>query len=718
MKIAVVYNRESENVINLFGQRNREKYGLKAIKRITNALKKGGHQVMALEGDKALIPRLEEFIPKAVKGERPGMVFNLSYGIQGQARYTHVPGILEMVGIPYVGSGPLAHSLALDKVVAKMIFRQNGLPTPDFAVMLPPTIEVPGFGFPMIVKPKNESTSFGLTVVNDEEELKNAVELIYEQFGQPVLVEEFIEGRELNVGILGNNPPETFPPAEVHFDEGPSIYTREDKSRKSGREIRFTCPADIDAELASTAQSISVRAFQALGCFDCARIDLRVDSRGEPFILEVNSLPSLGEHGSYVMAADTIGLDFAGLINRLVDVAATRYFGTARPPRLTKKKSDAKDFVFSFVTDRRDQMEKRLRQWSSIHSRSSDPIGLKRAFKEMDRKMRELDMVAVAGAADEEPARLWQTEAGFRDGTLILAQLDVPIGQNAVVHYFRKEPEWLYGEGIGTSRGGLVQLETALQAVRAEGKLDSRRIGVLVYGDEKFDCRYTSDLIRASAAKASRVLVLRPCNRTEKLITGRRGLRKYRLVVEGESVRLGQTAKKGRVMAWLHQKLAELTALTNNKSRIGVAAVDLKTQAWPLKLAHWASVTILVSYPNKKTVAETESRIREIIGKPKLKCSLDRFSDRPPMPERAGNTALARSLEEAARRWDIPLQTETSVLPSVAGLVPQGVPVLCGLGPSADDIHTPEERISRISLIHRTLMLAELLLGEPKGQVL
>ena len=105
MKIAVVYNRDSRNVINLFGMPNQEKIGLKTIKRLCEALRRGGHQVTALEADKELIPKLESFMPRVVAGERPGMVFNVSYGLQGQARYTHVPSILEMIGIPYVASG-------------------------------------------------------------------------------------------------------------------------------------------------------------------------------------------------------------------------------------------------------------------------------------------------------------------------------------------------------------------------------------------------------------------------------------------------------------------------------------------------------------------------------------------------------------------------------------------------------------------------------------
>ena len=101
MKIAVIYNRESTKVINIFGMRSREKYGLKSIQRIATALKKGGHTVVTFEGDKDLISNLEGFMPRVLKGENPGMAFNLSYGIQGQARYTHVPSILEMVGMQW-----------------------------------------------------------------------------------------------------------------------------------------------------------------------------------------------------------------------------------------------------------------------------------------------------------------------------------------------------------------------------------------------------------------------------------------------------------------------------------------------------------------------------------------------------------------------------------------------------------------------------------------
>ena len=123
---------------------------------------------------RVLCDHLEEFMPRVVAGERPGLVFNLSYGIQGQARYTHVPSILEMVGVPYVGSGPLAHSIALDKVVTKMMLVQYRLPTPPFAVLEQPDDEMPALGYPVIVKPKHEAVSFGIRLCENQEQLREA----------------------------------------------------------------------------------------------------------------------------------------------------------------------------------------------------------------------------------------------------------------------------------------------------------------------------------------------------------------------------------------------------------------------------------------------------------------------------------------------------------------------------------------------------------------
>jgi D-alanine-D-alanine ligase len=706
MKIAIVYNRDSQDVINLFGVPNRERYGLKAIKRITDALKKGGHRVMALEGDKQLIVRLEEFMPRVLQGERPGMVFNLSYGIQGQARYTHVPGMLEMIGIPYVGSGPLAHSLSLDKVVAKMIFRQHGLPTPNFAVLYGADFEAPSIPYPMIVKPKNESTSFGLKVVHDEAELRAAAQVIFDKFGQPVLAEEYIDGREINVGILGNSATDVLPPAELDFGDGPRIYTLEDKQQSSGREVAVVCPADLTPQQAEEAQALARRAFECLGCSDCARVDMRLSPEGQFSILEINSLPSLGEHGSYTHAAEAAGLDFAALVNRLVEVASARYFGTPAPPSLDRK-SEPRDKLFAFVTERRDRLEARVEDWVGRRSRTQDPLGLRAAFRTAGERL-EAAGLRIRAEADSQLVRVWESPGGLEGGTLLVAPMDVALPTDAMGHGFRREPEWLVGEGIGSSRAPLVVLEFGLRALKAQHLHGKVKLGVVLYGDEGADWTHSAETIGKLAARAREVLVLTPGPSSGKIVTGRRGSRRYRLTVQGDSRRFGQAGRKPDPLTWLSERLPALTHLTDRKNRLAVGVTELRSTAHATHLPHLVTATVMLSYPRASAADGLEARVRETLGRG-LPWELELIADRPPLLETKASKALAQEFVDLAAGWQIPLSADSSAQPSVAGLIPSPVPALCGLGPAAMDLLAPQERIQRMSLVQRTLLLAEFL---------
>ncbi len=714
MKIAVVYNRESKSVINLFGVPNREKYGKKAIKRISDALKKGGHQVATFEGDKQLISNLETFMPRVVKGELPGLVFNVSYGIQGQARYTHVPSILEMVGIPYVGSGPLAHSLALDKVVAKMIFRQNGLPTPDFAVLESRSFEMPSLDFPMIIKPKNEAVSFGLRIVHNEQELREGADVIFDRYDQPVLVEQYIAGREINVGLLGNNPPETLPSVELIFGgDGPKIYTYEDKVHRSDRTVTPQCPANISPELSDKVRDTAVKAFASLGCYDCARVDMRVDDDDNVYILEINSLASLGTGGSYVAAAKHIGLDYAALINRLVEVASSRYFGTPTPPIVKMVKiKNKKEAAFSFLTQRRDMIEKRLEKWCNLSSRTNDPIGIRLAIKEISQFAKELKLKPVDEFSDDRFVWAWETSKGFKGGTLLICHVDTPSSQGTHFQSFRRDPEYLYGEGIGSSRAPLTILEYALRALRMLKLLHSMHLGVLVYGDEGMDNQFSEKIIKAMAQKAARVFVLRPGNPDDSVINQRRGLACYQLNVEGQRVKLGQSKKSVQPLLWLSDKLSKLEQLSSRKNRLAVSVSDVVTDSYPMLLPHRVSAKILVNYYDLKTLSAAHNEIQNILKAKTntMKLSMEKIFDRPPMKNRKVNAKLFKDLENVAGEWDIPISKISSLWPSAAGLVPSPIPVLCGLGPIAEDLYTPQENIQRISLIQRMLLLTQYLI--------
>ncbi len=712
MRIAVVYNRDSKNVINLFGMPNREKIGMKTIERLVKGLKDGGHQVIALEGDKDLLDKLEEFMPRVVHGERPGMVFNVSYGIQGQARYTHVPSILEMAGIPYVASGPLGHSLSLDKVVTKMILKQNGLPTPDFAVLETPDSPVSALTYPAIVKPKNEAVSFGLKVVQNEEELREAAQVIFNEFRQAVLAEQFIEGREVNVGLLGNNPPEPFPPVELSFGkEGPQIYTYEDKTGKSGRVIEPICPARLSPELTKRAQELAVAAFRALGLYDCARVDMRIDANDNLYILETNSLPSLGEHGSYLVGAAYVGLDFSGFVNRLVEVASARYFGTPTPPALDRKTDDPKSAVFSFITQRRSEMEKRVREWVDLSSRTSDPHGCRLAGKRVERVCDKLGLRPVEEFTDAPTVWTWETKVGFQDGTLFIANLDVSLAEAAAHQPFRRSPDALYGEGVGTSRAPLVVLEFALRAFRSARRLRKARVGVLFYTDEGRDAQTSAPLIEAAAARAKNVLVLRPGSPTECVIVRRRGNRRYRLRVVGDSMAPGRATKQRGPLRWAWNKLEQCIELGRTVEGASISVLDMKTESHPMRLPHRVQVTILMTYADATDADRLESGMRETFGKGGPKWDLLRESDRPPMRDRKTNARLYDTLAALAGERDTTLKKDTSAWPSAAGLIPAKVASLCGVGPVVRDRGTPNENVLRISLIRRALLLADYLIA-------
>lgn len=335
MKVAVVYNPDARGIINVFGIQNREWYPEETIKRAVQALEKAGHEVELIPGDRFLLAGLKKFLKSLSKRRPNGIVLNMALGIQGKCRYTHVPAILEAAGVPYTGSSPLGHILALDKVVAKQIFIASGLPTPGYRVFSDPSQMVGHLQFPLIVKPRGEAASFGLRIVNDEKSLKEAVDHILIDFKQTALVEEFIEGREINVGILGNNPPEPFPVLELllgstETGENDQVYTHEAKfARSSRKKAKKVCPADLPRETAAFLQKIAVQAYQVLDMYDFARVDIRLDKYNQPYILEVNSMASLNPGSSFVHAAKKAGYTYDQLIAKIVEVACERYAAEA-----------------------------------------------------------------------------------------------------------------------------------------------------------------------------------------------------------------------------------------------------------------------------------------------------------------------------------------------------------------------------------------------------
>ena len=319
----------------------------KTIETIVSSLRAGGHTVHLVEAT-------ADF-PRWFLAHRVDLVFNIAEGVHGESRESQVPAILELLRVPFTGSNSVTLALALDKAKTKVILASDGIPTPAWQLFPTPTTPLsPKLGFPLIVKPNREGSSKGIwreSVVGDTAALRRQAAHIFERYRQEVLVEEFIEGKELTVGIIGE---EVLPVLEIDFapcrGSGEFFYSWRMKEFQGNAAMGLApalhCPARLDAETTARVQEMALRAHRALGCVDFSRTDVRLRADGTPFVLEVNPLPGLSPLDSnFPVMTAAAGLSHQALIQRIVELAMTRYrqSSRARSPARTDSRNGAAD---------------------------------------------------------------------------------------------------------------------------------------------------------------------------------------------------------------------------------------------------------------------------------------------------------------------------------------------------------------------------------------
>lgn len=288
--------------------------------------------------------RLEakEDFPERLRRLRPDIVFNIAEGFHGVNREAHVPAICEFYGIPYSGSDPFTLTLCLDKARTKETLTYHGIPTPKFAVV--EKIEdlkavVGKLPFPLFVKPLHEGSSKGITDRNlcwDRAHLFKQTDFLLESYRQPVLVEEYLPGKEFTCAVLGNGEEATvLPIVGMNFETLPKgalpIYGFDAKfvwDRPENPLDIFQCPARITRELQASIERVTLDAFRVTGCRDWARIDVRLDASGRPNVLEVNPLPGIlpdpADNSCLPKAARAAGIGYEELIQSCLKYAAAR----------------------------------------------------------------------------------------------------------------------------------------------------------------------------------------------------------------------------------------------------------------------------------------------------------------------------------------------------------------------------------------------------------
>ena len=290
------------------------------------------------------VVRLEanEDFPETLRQVRPDIVFNIAEGFHGVNREAHVPAICEFFGIPYSGSDPFTLSLCLDKARTKETLTFHGIPTPKFTVV--EKIEdlearARSLSLPLFVKPLHEGSSKGITDSNlcwDRAHLLRQTRFLLENYDQPVLVEEYLPGKEFTCAVFGNGDEATvLPIVGMNFESLPKgalpIYSFDAKfvwDRPENPLDIFQCPARITRELQASIERVTLDAFRVLGCRDWARIDVRLDAAGVPNVLEVNPLPGIlpdpADNSCLPKAARAAGISYDELIQNCLKYAAAR----------------------------------------------------------------------------------------------------------------------------------------------------------------------------------------------------------------------------------------------------------------------------------------------------------------------------------------------------------------------------------------------------------
>lgn len=723
MKVAVIYNKmhaDASDVINIFGPQTKEKYNPETVELVEAALVKGGHNVKKIQGNINVAEALQNFMPKVIAGERPGMVFNMAYGIQGQSRYTHIPAILEMLGVPYVGSGPQAHAVALDKVMSKILFKQHNLPTPDFCVFSTPDEEMKNLEFPVIVKPKMEAVSMGLRVVNNEKELKEAVLYIIDKYQQQALVEKFIPGREFAIGILGNGAEQQILPiVEFDFKGDPdAIQTKTNKMKKPVKKIS---PVELPAEVTVKIQRIAQGAFNILNLCDFARVDLRMDKDGNVYILEINSMASLGKTGSYVHSAKVAGYSYDSLVNKMLDVAAVRYFGTDFLQLETKAQEKSREQplrirIRSFLRGHLTTMENNLRLLVGMNSHVHNIDGVNSMGQWITGKIEQLGFKkSVFPHVNMGNCLYFTNHDEQTNDILIWDHLDNRYTHQEYV-YFQYDRGRILGSGVAENKGGLAILLTALRSLRYTKRLRKVKCGILLTTDYNLGGTIGKKLIEEYTKHSRYIVGLKWGEAHGGIVTSCYGRAAY--IIELTNDKSEDETIFPDVISILSEKIVKIKKLSSVEENMVVIPTGIEGKTWIGKIPDYAKVSIVLQFQDKVKgdflINEINKIVRKRLGK-KIKFRIRKEYYRPPVKENDSIKTFYNGVKNIADLLEIRIKPFTRVISTDLSYVPEGTPVLDGLGPNGGSTLTPNEYIIQDTLLDRAILLALIIDRSAKG---
>lgn len=343
MKVAVVYNEVYPGIDDGYVTEYPKDLGfkpyfdieesdpIKEFEEIAKRLRRTGYDAYILN----VLDDYKLFL-EDMRRNKPDVVFNFVEVYKDDATLEmSFAGLYELLKIPYTGAPPITLGTCQNKELTKRILQANGIPTPNFVLISEPKDDYENeLNYPCIIKPVNEDASVGTeneSVVENYEALKKRVDYVLNEYEQPALVEEFIDGRELNVAVLGDEHLKVLPISEIDFSRMPnhlynivSYQAKWDPLHESYHKTIPKCPAKLPKKVEEEAKAIALNAFRAMGCRDYARVDMRLSKKKELFVLEVNPNPDLTEDAGFMRSMKYAGYSYQRALKTIVDLAAKR----------------------------------------------------------------------------------------------------------------------------------------------------------------------------------------------------------------------------------------------------------------------------------------------------------------------------------------------------------------------------------------------------------
>jgi len=341
--VAVLYNQVGEDEYELMRRQPPKDLDFKPefkidvatvdeeIKAVVKGLKMAGFRAYAVNVNDQF-----DTLYKTLIRRKPDVIFNLvEFFNDDPYQESMVAGLYELLQIPYTGAPPFTLALCQRKASTKRLLLANDIRTPRFRVMEVGRLRRRhGLHYPVIVKPAREDASAGIdnsSVVESLDQMQERVQYVWKEFQQPALVEEYIEGRELNVAVLGNDPPEALPIAEMDFSKVPShlhnIVTYDAKwnpHHEAFHKMYPKCPAELPKRVEKRVKEVALAAYKIMGCRGYARVDMRLNKKNQIFVLEVNPNPDLTESVAFMESAQEAGLSFSMTLKKIVEEALGR----------------------------------------------------------------------------------------------------------------------------------------------------------------------------------------------------------------------------------------------------------------------------------------------------------------------------------------------------------------------------------------------------------